>query len=137
MSGPAISDTEFDEAAGVASLSMAAEAALLAYLFVPGFRQGWFFNLIAVSSPIAIVCAVRMWKPEAKAPWYLFALGQALFVAGDVITYNYDKFFGSALPFPSIGDVADLSVYPCLIAGILMLGAGAARAATGKASSTR
>ena len=85
---------------------MAAEAALLAYLFVPGFRQGWFFNLIAVSSPIAIVCAVRMWKPERKAPWYLFALGQTFFVAGDVITYNYDKFFGSELPFPSIGDVA-------------------------------
>ena len=94
---------------------------LLAYLFVPGFRQGWFFNLIAVSSPIAIVCAVRMCKPEAQAPWYLFALGQALFVAGDVITYNYDEFFGTALPFPSIGDVAYLSVYPCLIAGILML----------------
>src|SRR5919106_5380724 len=96
-------------------------AALLAFLFLPGFRQGWLFNMIAVSSPIAIVIAVRMWKPEVRAPWYLFALGQALFVAGDVITYNYDRFFGSELPFPSIGDVFYLSVYPCLIAGILLL----------------
>ena len=98
-----------------------AEAALFAYLFVPGFRQGFVFNLIALSSPIAIVQAVRMWKPTVKAPWYLFALGQTFFVAGDVITYNYEKFFGTALPFPSIGDVLYLSVYPCLIAGILLL----------------
>jgi diguanylate cyclase (GGDEF)-like protein/PAS domain S-box-containing protein len=96
-------------------------AALLAYLFVPGLRQGWVFNVIAGSSPLAIVIAVRMWKPQIRAPWYLFALGQTLFVAGDVITYNYDTFFGTELPFPSIGDVLYLSVYPCLIAGILLL----------------
>ncbi len=92
-----------------------------AFLFVPGLRQGWIFNVIAISSPIAIVIAVRMWKPQTRLPWYLFALGQAFFVAGDVITYNYLQFFGEDLPFPSIGDVFYLSVYPCLIAGILWL----------------
>ena len=56
-----------------------------------------------------------------KLPWYLFALGQTFFVIGDVITYNYDRFFGTELPFPSIGDVFYLSVYPCLIVGILLL----------------
>ena len=92
-----------------------------AFLFVPGFRQGWLFNIIAISSPIVIVIAVRVWKPQARLPWYLFALGQAFFVAGDVITYNYDRFFGTELPFPSVGDVFYLSVYPCLILGILWL----------------
>jgi diguanylate cyclase (GGDEF)-like protein/PAS domain S-box-containing protein len=96
-------------------------AALLAFLFAPGMRQGWFFNLIAFSSPVAIVVAVRMWKPRSRAPWYLFALGQTLFVLGDVITYNYADFFGSDLPYPSIGDIAYLSVYPCLVGGLLML----------------
>ena len=101
---------------------IAAEAALLAYLFVPGCRQGWFFNLIAVSSPIAIVCAVRMWKPEAKAPWYLFALGQTLFVAGDVITYNYDEILRERRCRSRRSATSlYLSVYPCLIAGILLL----------------
>jgi GAF domain-containing protein len=95
--------------------------ALLAFLFVSDLRHGWFFNLLAVSSPVAIVLAVRMWKPEPRGAWYLFALGQALFVAGDVITYNYDRFFGTELPFPSVGDVLYLSVYPCLVAGILIL----------------
>jgi diguanylate cyclase (GGDEF)-like protein/PAS domain S-box-containing protein len=93
----------------------------LAYLFVPGLRLGPLFNAIAISSPIAIVLAVRYGKPQVRLPWYLFALGQTFFVAGDVITYNYDRFFGTDLPFPSIGDVFYLSVYPCLVVGILML----------------
>src|SRR5262245_13737718 len=96
-------------------------AALLMFLFAPGMRQGWFFNLIALSSPVAIVIAVRMWKPKVRLPWYLFALGLTFFVIGDVITYNYDTFFGTELPYPSGGDVAYLSVYPCLVAGLLML----------------
>ena len=94
----------------------------LAWEFVPGMKVGPVFNLISLSSPVAIVIAVRMWKPEHKLPWYLFALGQTFFVMGDVITYNYDKFFGGAeLPYPSIGDVLYLAVYPCLVAGVLML----------------
>ena len=66
-----------------------------AYLFIPGWQVGPLFNVIAISSPIAIVIAVRVWKPQTRLPWYLFALGQTLFVAGDVITYNYERFFGT------------------------------------------
>jgi diguanylate cyclase (GGDEF)-like protein/PAS domain S-box-containing protein len=84
-------------------------------------RPGPLFNSIAISSPIIILIAVRLWKPDARWPWYLFALGQTFFVAGDVITYNYPTFFGSELPFPSVGDVFYLSVYPCLVFGILLL----------------
>jgi diguanylate cyclase (GGDEF)-like protein/PAS domain S-box-containing protein len=96
-------------------------AALLAYLVVPGLHRGWLFNLIALSSPVAIVIAVRIWRPAVPEPWYLFALGQAFFVAGDVITYNHELFFGTELSFPSDADVMYLAVYPCLITGILML----------------
>jgi diguanylate cyclase (GGDEF)-like protein/PAS domain S-box-containing protein len=96
-------------------------AALLGFLFVPHMRQGWVFNLISLSSPVAIVAAVRIWKPDVQTPWYLFGLGQTFFVIGDVITYNYDQLFGTELPYPSIGDVAYLLVYPCLVGGLLML----------------
>ena len=96
-------------------------AALLGFLSLPHLRQGWFFNLISLSSPVAIVVAVRMWKPNARAAWYLFALGQTFFVIGDVITYNYNDFFGTDLPYPSIGDVVYLLVYPCLVGGLLLL----------------
>jgi len=96
-------------------------AVLGVWEFVPGAKIGPLFNAIALSSPIAIVIAVRLWKPPKRAPWYLFALGQTLFVAGDVITYNYERFFHAELPYPSIGDVAYLAVYPCLVLGVLML----------------
>ena len=58
--------------------------------------------------------------PRQRLPWYLVATGQALFVAGDVITYNYSD-FRQRSALPSIGDLFYLSVYPFLIAGVLML----------------
>ncbi len=94
---------------------------LLGWELVPPLKVGFVFNIIAVSSPVVILIAVKTWRPEHRLPWYLFALGQTMFVAGDVITYNYDKLFGAELPYPSIGDILYLSVYPCLIAGVLLM----------------
>ncbi len=96
-------------------------ATLAAFLLIRPLRIGWLFNAIALSGALAILAGLRMQRPAQRLPWYLFALGQAFFVTGDVITYNYERFFGSALPFPSIGDLFYLSVYPCLIAGLLLL----------------
>ncbi len=95
--------------------------ATLVFLFVPGMRIGGLLNLIALSSPIVILVALRLNHVEYKLPWLLIALGQVFFVTGDVITYNYERFFGTELPYPSIGDVFYLSVYPCLFLGILLL----------------
>lgn len=96
-------------------------ALLAAFLFVPGVRAGPVFNAIALSAPLAIVVALRWHRPGERLPWILVAVGQTLFVGGDVITYNYDRFFGTDPPFPSIGDALYLSVYPFVIAGVLLL----------------
>lgn len=96
-------------------------AAMLAFLFVPGVRVGPVFNLIGLSGTVAILLAVRRHRPEQRVAWYLVAIGQAVFVCGDVITYNYQRFFGTEPPFPSIGDAFYLSVYPFLVAGILLM----------------
>jgi len=94
----------------------------LLYAFGPSaFGAAPVLNGIGASSVVAIVVGVHVWKPQKRAAWYLMALGQALFVAGDVITYNYQRLFHAPLPFPSIGDVLYLAVYPCLMAGILIL----------------
>ena len=98
---------------------IAAGFATLAYLTV--FHHSWLYNVIGISSPIAILVAVRMHKPEQRAPWYLFALGQTLFIAGDVLAYNYDTFFGTPLPYPAVSDALYLAVYPCLIGGMMMM----------------
>jgi PAS domain S-box-containing protein len=100
---------------------LAGVAMVAIYLFVPGARAGPLFNMIGLSGALAILVAVRVHQPEQRLPWLLVAMGQTLFVCGDVITYNYHRFFGTEPPFPSIGDAFYLSVYPFLVAGILML----------------
>jgi diguanylate cyclase (GGDEF)-like protein/PAS domain S-box-containing protein len=95
--------------------------ATLVFLFIPGMRIGGLLNLIAVSSPIVILVALRLNHVDYKLPWVLIALGQTLFVTGNVITYNYRRLFSEQLPYPSIGDAFYLSVYPCLFLGILLL----------------
>ena len=43
-------------------------AALLGFLSLPHLRQGWFFNLISLSSPVAIVSrATGFWKSISRA----------------------------------------------------------------------
>jgi diguanylate cyclase (GGDEF)-like protein/PAS domain S-box-containing protein len=93
----------------------------LVYELLPAMHTSIVFNLICISSPVAILVGIRLHRPADQMPWFLFAIGQALFVAGDVITYNYPALFGSDIPFPSIGDPIYLAVYPCLIGGILLV----------------
>jgi diguanylate cyclase (GGDEF)-like protein/PAS domain S-box-containing protein len=104
-----------------AYLAFGLAGGLAYYLVPPAAKSGPFFNLLGASSVVAIIVGIRMHKPLRRLPWYLFATGQAFFIMGDVITYNYSRFFHQAIPFPSAGDVLYLCVYPCFIAGILLL----------------
>jgi diguanylate cyclase (GGDEF)-like protein/PAS domain S-box-containing protein len=79
------------------------------------------FHVIGVSAAVMILAGVFVHKPTHRLPWVLFAIGQLFFVAGDVISYNYLKFFGTDLPYPAISDAFYLAVYPCLVAGILLI----------------
>ncbi len=99
----------------------AGSVVLTAFVFVHSIRVGPLFNAVGLSAAVAMVVAVRMHRPAQRLPWYLVAIGQVLFVTGDVITYNYHRIFGTQPPFPSIGDLFYLSVYPFLIAGLLLL----------------
>jgi signal transduction histidine kinase len=92
------------------------------YLFGPHvFGAGAVFNGIGVSAVAAIVAGLLIQRPSTKAPWIMFAVGQTLFVTGDVLAYNYKQFFGHALPFPSVADVAYLAVGPTIVIGIALL----------------
>ena len=95
-------------------------AAATGIYFVSG-HQSWLYNLIGLSSPLLILVAIRVHKPEPRAPWLLFALGQFLFIMGDVLAYNYERFFHTALPYPAVSDLFYLLVYPCLAVGLLLL----------------
>ena len=96
--------------------------AAVLYLAVPTFNaKGPFFNLIGISSVVAIVAGIRLHRPTRTLPWYLFASGMFVFLVGDVFYYTIPRFTHQTVPFPSTGDVFYLSVYPLLIAGVVIL----------------
>jgi signal transduction histidine kinase len=98
----------------------AVSAVAVAYLAGP-LNEGPVFNLIGASAVVATIVGARRDSPEHRLPWYLFALAMALFVCGDVFSYNYTRFFGRELPFPSIADAFYLALYPGLIGGMVLL----------------
>src|SRR5215210_1797976 len=92
------------------------------YLFVPPFAgSGPVMNLLGLSPVLAILAGLRLHRPAATGPWWLFAVGFGLFWLGDLYTYSYPRLFGAEVPFPSIGDGAYVLVYPALMAGLLVL----------------
>ena len=44
-----------------------------------------------------------------------------MFVTSGVLAYNYERLFGSTLPFPSVADSFHLAFYPFLVGGLLLL----------------
>jgi diguanylate cyclase (GGDEF)-like protein/PAS domain S-box-containing protein len=111
---------------------LVAAASAIAVYYATG-HSSYLFNAIGLSSPLLILVAARLHEPERRGPWYLFALGQFVFIGGDVFSYNYDKIFGTELPYPAISDALYLSVYPCIVAGLFLMirhrGAGRDRGA--------
>src|SRR5580704_3262863 len=66
----------------------------LGYLLFKGtpVNSGPVFNVIGISSVIAIAIAIRLYR-VAILPWGLIAAGLTMFVTGDVLAYNYTRFF--------------------------------------------
>jgi len=92
------------------------------YLWLPPLKgSGPVINLLGLSSAIAIAAGIVLHRPKARSAWILFVVGQFLFFAGDIYTYSYPKLFGVDVEFPSLGDAVYLTVYPALVAGLMVL----------------
>jgi diguanylate cyclase (GGDEF)-like protein/PAS domain S-box-containing protein len=103
---------------------LAIGAALILVYYVAPFPlkgNGLLFNAIGLSSAAAMIIGARLHRPHTPLAWYLFAAGHLLFVTGDAFYYTYPILFRSEIPFPSFGDLFYLSVYPALIAGLLLI----------------
>jgi PAS domain-containing protein len=92
-----------------------------AYLIGPLRGSGILMNALGLSPVIAIGVGVRLHRPAARTAWLLLAAGSALFWLGDLYTYNYERFAGTTVPFPSLGDVGYVAMYPAMMAGLLLL----------------
>jgi len=96
-------------------------------------RISYVFNLIGLASPLLILVALRIWRPRHRLPWVMFAIGLFVFIAGDVVSYNYETLFNARfpslfpldadgfVPFPGWADALYLAVYVFMIAGVIML----------------
>ena len=63
-------------------------------------HSGLVFNLIGGLSVAGLIAGANLHAPRRRLPWYLLAIGQALFVTSDVLAYNYERLFGEALHVP-------------------------------------
>jgi hypothetical protein len=97
-------------------------AAVAVYFLLPleGLWSSLVYDLIGLSSVAVILVAVRRHRPSRPLIWWCFAVGQLLFVVGDVVYAVIDAVLHQK-PFPSIADGFYLAGYPILAAGLLIL----------------
>ncbi len=120
-SGPAVANRSWARQPWVWYLGLAGALTTLYLFAAPLAGNALLINVLGLSGPVAIVVGIRMHRPKALAAWWLFALGQFLFFAGDLYTYSYPKLLGADVPFPSTGDAIYLMVYPVLMGGLFLL----------------
>jgi diguanylate cyclase (GGDEF)-like protein len=97
-------------------------AAVALYLLLPleGLWSSLAYDLIGLSSVAVILVAVRRHQPARPLIWWCFAVGQLLFVIGDML-YSVIDLVPHQTPFPSIADGFYLGGYPILAMGLLVL----------------
>ena len=81
--------------------------------------QSFLYDAIGASAILLAITGIRRHRPDRLAPWLLLALGQALFVAGDLV-WNWFEIIGED-PFPSIADVLYLAGYPFMAFGLFLM----------------
>jgi diguanylate cyclase (GGDEF)-like protein len=96
-------------------------ACTLAYFFLDAPFQNLAQDSIGLSAVGAILVGVRLHRPRKTMPWLLMALGQLLFVVGDLIWTYYEEVRHVESPFPSVADVSYLAAYVPLVLGLVLV----------------
>ncbi len=81
--------------------------------------QSLMYDVVGASAVAVALIGVWRNRPERRTPWVLMAIGQAMFVAGDLL-WNWYEVIGED-PFPSMADVLYLAGYPFIALGLLMM----------------
>jgi signal transduction histidine kinase len=107
---------------------LAVEVILGAGYFVlpPSLLRAVVYCAIELSTVVAMVVGVRLWRPSRPLAWYLLAAGQLSFTVGDAINYAYEWVLQLEAPYPSVADGFYLACYLLLAAGLLLLVRGRA-----------
>ena len=82
-------------------MALATAGYVLAGLWGPAWlNSGLVFNLIGGLSVAGLIAGAKINSPRRRLPWYLLAIGQSMFVASDVLAYNYERLFGERPDLP-------------------------------------
>jgi signal transduction histidine kinase len=96
--------------------------AVVYYLVPPDVAKLAVWPVFGFSSAATILIGIRWYRPDRPLAWYLFALGQVLFILGDTFYALRIRLLpDSAMLFPSPVDIFYLAFYPCLVGGLLLL----------------
>ena len=84
-------------------------------------QDALFVSFGGVTAMIIVYGAIHNVTGRDRLPWYLIAISQAAYSAGDGIINFYPNVMGHEAPFPSFGDVAYIAGYPFLTVGVYLL----------------
>src|SRR5919197_5225791 len=105
-----------------AYLVFGAALTVVYYLVPPDLAKLVVWPVIGFSSAAAILIGIRRYRPDRPLAWYLFAVGQVLFVLGDTLYALRIRLQPDAsMIFPSFVDFIYLAFYPLLIIGMMLL----------------
>lgn len=98
-------------------------AAIGVYFLLPwnSTGQSLLYDLVGISSAVAILVGTHRHRPALSLPWYLFAAGMLAFAVGDVLFTSYARIWHHDPPIPSVADVFYLGGYPLLAIGLVLL----------------
>ncbi|MEY2567315.1 MAG: hypothetical protein QOE35_1844 [Actinomycetota bacterium] len=91
------------------------------FLLPPASAKLVVWPAIGWSSVAAIVVGVRRHGPDARAAWYLLAIGMTTFIVGDNLYSVRNYVQHAVVTFPSFIDPVYLAMYPLLIGGLVLL----------------
>jgi signal transduction histidine kinase len=105
-----------------AYLVFGAALTVVYYLVPPDLAKLAVWPVIGFSSAVAILIGIRRYRPDQPLAWYLFAVGQVLFVLGDTLYAPRSRPQPDAsVILPSFVAFFHLAVYPLLIVGLMLL----------------
>ena len=103
----------------VASLIITAGLTSSFYLFPAYHSPLW--TCLGLSAVVATVAGVRRNRPRKPLAWYLLAVAELTFVAGDTSYNVLTQVMHQDNPFPSVADLFYLLTYVFIAAGIFLI----------------
>jgi diguanylate cyclase (GGDEF)-like protein/PAS domain S-box-containing protein len=91
------------------------------HFLVHGTVQARVYELLGLSSALAVGTGLRLHRPPRPIGWVLMLCGQGLLSAGDLTSDLYQYVLHRALPTPSLADAFYLVAYPLLLAGLFLV----------------